>query len=181
MWYVTYHLNPCPYYDCTFTELISIGKDTTVNNMTYKKVFIQYGSEAPTNKKIYGLARETEDKKVYFLQYDEETLYYDFNLSIMDTIGNWQLNMIEDIFVLGTERKKYQFISICTYDTTYWIEGIGNINGPFYSDNFGCIGELAWHTSGGSIYELNCVIENNNKIYESGLYDDCWIFDPWIE
>jgi hypothetical protein len=174
-WFVTFHTDSCR-YACTFTELYSIENDTVINNVTYKNIYLSRGYEFPQNKILYGQARETDDKKVYLLKGGKEKLYYDFGMKILDTITNWQLVKIDTVNFYGQNRKKYEFKSICTNATTYWIEGIGNINGLFYEDNFGCAGDITWNEEGGATYELNCVEEKQSTIFKSELYDDCWVY-----
>lgn len=178
-WFVTYHLNSCQFYNCTFTELYSIGNDTVINDVMYKNIYLSEGYEMPQDKILYGQVRETDDKKVYLFKKGEEKLYYDFDLKILDTITNWQLIKIDIVNLYGQNRKKYEFKSICTKDTTWWIEGIGNIRGPFYVDNFGCAGKISWQDMGGNVYELNCVEEKQSTIFKSELYDDCWVYQPY--
>lgn len=180
-WYVIYHNNSCPGFDCTFTYLYSIGRDTLINNIQYKEILETSGKESPIHTETYGYARETNDKKVYLLKNDIERLYYDFNIKIFDTVNNWQLIDIETIEISNIIRKKLFLKSICTSDSTYWIEGIGSIDGLFYQDNFKCMDSLIINFQGGSIYELNCVYENEINIFESGRFNDCWVFEPYEE
>lgn len=177
-WFVTFHTDSC-HYECTFTELYSIGNDTVINNVTYKNIYLSRGYEFPQNKILYGQVRETDDKKVYLFKGGEEKLYYDFGMKILDTFSNWQLVKINNVNLFGQNRKKYEFKSICTADTTSWIEGIGNIRGPFYEDSFHCGGEITWEDVGGNAYELNCVEEKQSTIFKSDLYDDCWVYRPY--
>jgi hypothetical protein len=176
-WFVTYQSDSC-HYSCTFTELYSIGNDTVINNIGYMNVYLSKGYESPLNKTLFGQVRETDDKKVYLLKFGVEKLYYDFDLKISDTITNWQLVKIDLVNLYGQNRKKYEFKSICTPTKTYWIEGIGDIRGPFYKDNFGCQGNISWSEMGGAAYELNCVEEKQSTIFKSGLYQDCWVYQP---
>lgn len=180
-WYVTYHLNSCPGYACTYTQLYTIGNDTVINHIEYQKIIITGGEESPTESQIFGYARETKDKKVYLLENGIEKLYYDFNMNILDTIGNWQLMDIESIDILNQPRRKFKLKSICTSDTTFWVEGIGSEKGVFYRNYFDCSGDLVSYKQGTTFYELNCVFDEDIKIYGSELYDDCWICKPYEE
>jgi len=177
-WFVTYHLNSCPYYNCTYTEVFSVGNDTVINGLSYRNIFVTTGTDVPQETVLYGQVRETDDKKVYLLIKGTEKLYYDFNIQVFDTISNWQLIKIDTIELYGQNRLKYEFNSICMSYKTYWIEGIGDTRGLFYEDGFQCLGDVVAEEMGGSAYELNCVEEMEVSIYSSGLYDDCWIYEP---
>jgi hypothetical protein len=177
-WYVTYHLDSCQYFDCTYTELYSIGNDTVINEVNYKNVYLSRGIESPMERILYGQVRETNDKKVYLFKGGVEKLYYDFGMQIFDKLSNWQLIKIDTINVYGQNRLKFELKSICSSSKACWIEGIGDTRGLFYNDCFDCIGDVVIEDVGGSVYELNCVEEMESTIYNSELYDDCWIYKP---
>ena len=177
-WYITYHMNSCPYYNCTYTELYTIGEDTIINSFEYKKIFKITGKDEPKDTMLYGFGRESKDKKIYLLKNKQEVMYYDFGANVQDTIGDWVVNSIQTETYFDTERKKTELISMCTSDTSYWIEGIGSIDGLFTPKYFSCMDSIVAFVSGGSIYELNCVFKGDTKIFDSELYSDCWIFEP---
>ncbi|MCU0289430.1 MAG: hypothetical protein MUF15_23915 [Acidobacteria bacterium] len=177
-WFVTYHLNSCPYYNCTYTEVFSVGNDTVINSLYYRNIFVTTGTDAPQKTVLYGQVRETDDRKVYLFRKGIEKLYYDFTIRVRDTISNWQLVKMDTIELYGQNRLRYEFKSVCMSYKAYWIEGIGDTRGLFYEDGFDCLGDVVAEKMGGPVFELNCVKEMESTIYHSGLYDDCWVYDP---
>ena len=94
-WYVTTHFNNCPNYDCTFTDLYTIGKDTIINGLIYYKVYLYQNMDSiAKDSTLYGLIRETSDKKVFLLKDKQEQLYYNFDLKVNDIFGNYKFKCL---------------------------------------------------------------------------------------
>jgi len=132
-----------------------IESDTMVNNVTYNKVYkstvepIEGQQEFRfLDRSLFGLIRES-DKQVYFIRYedyvflencpiDEESLIYDFNIEVGDTLSLCNTVMVAGNSVIFSEIQNRVEFNIPSkvflysdYDQEYLIEGIGNSKGIF--------------------------------------------------
>lgn len=131
-----------------------INGDTTIN-ATYHKIYCKRIEELtsivsfcsneipgiPVLSYFGAIRQDTIDRKVYFLSpgSTNDTLLYDFNLSIGDTLPpSWRnqiamiVTHIDSIFD-GTGYRKYFSLSDAVhYDSLAIIEGIGSTRGLFY-------------------------------------------------
>ena len=120
--------------------------DTIINSQTYHKIYDLYDTNLIHQNSVYFAALRNEDKKVYinFPDYNE-TILYDFTLSVGDTIwynlggcayqegcdlwlqSHWKTVTSIDTVTLenGEQRKRWHLVSDFMGDT--WIEGIGSV------------------------------------------------------
>lgn len=137
------------YYDFDFCGLpqpnaqfqYTFNGDTTINNLTYKKVETS-GLSTCFFMGLKGFLRnDTAVKKVYYMPIDSTTegLLYDFNLVIGDTVPNYFgyigqqpfiVDSIDTIILGGTIRKRIHYIpDIPSIADSYIIEGLGSLTG----------------------------------------------------
>ena len=124
--------------------------DTLINDLVYRNLGrsdlceyypdmngnINYVNNIDLNEYLIGGMREV-DKKVYFYNSNEETLLYDFNITIGDTIfygpDDFTIILEEENPVEG--HRSYQVINsngfAFPYETSGLLEGIGSIYGLF--------------------------------------------------
>lgn len=141
---------PCSTYDYYSCFL---GGDMVIGNYSYKKLF-RWGAIdencSPNLNYYQGMAFIRQDipgKKVYVNLFGIDTLLYDFNMTIGDTISNsYTLNQgsgarvvsnIDSVLIGSTYRKKFK-ISGGEYDGYFIFEGIGSTIGliPRFSSEF---------------------------------------------
>ena len=150
--------DPPLYPGSVFKEQFLMEGDTSFNNTCYKKIYICDYSPAIANKVFYGGIRVDSLQKVYFfldsnqylnslqsnfLKYRQEYLLYDFSLNIADTLRVFNpqdsilvLNKIDSVLVGNQYRKKWEFRYDFSGITKVWVEGIGDLNGLFFSLQF---------------------------------------------
>jgi len=151
IWVTTYFDD----YGVDFYCAFKIESDTVVNNITYNKVFksniepIAGQQEFRfLDRSFFGLIREV-DKQVFFIRFedyvfmencpiDEESLIYDFDIEVGDTLLMCNTVMVEGNSVIFSEiedRVEFNIPSkvflYSDYDQEYLIEGIGNSKGIF--------------------------------------------------
>ncbi len=137
----------CPYY-----RTIQMG-DTILSTVAYKKVYKQQGTYFPScggsnpcfNPSGYlnyvgALRQDSALKKVYFFPtgLTHDTLLYDFNLNLGDTLAKSYLNgggfgivkKIDSILVNGEYNKAFSFTPTLSSNESFLIEGVGNSFGP---------------------------------------------------
>jgi len=129
--------------------------DTIVNGKTYHKLYNVGGAtnSAPYSYYYYGYTgafrEDTVARKVYMLVNGVDSLWYDFNVKVNDSIGHTPPNginnvsgtnyvySIDSIQVFGNYRKRINVTntSVNSHQILYSvIEGIGGNNGPFGSE-----------------------------------------------
>lgn len=180
--YLEYSISEAP-IDTVLLRYFLCG-DTTVNQISYKKLCLETGSLANPARKPAGLIRE-QDKKVYYkgtdflgFPHEDEWLLYDFKVQKGDTV--WHTNSgyeytviekIDSIAIDGQLRRRYKVDTRRNYyfqDEEYWVEGIGSIkNGLFghITDIPSCC-YLFW--------EFVCYSENGTEKYLNPSFDDCY-------
>jgi len=119
--------------------------DTLINNITYSKIF-KIGTKITINDITTIPVRDTihfnefinsireENNKVFHFRHQDtvETLLYDFDLTIGDTVGNNLIvDSIEYIDFANQQRKRFHLKSFTTWVQGYLIEGIGFERGLF--------------------------------------------------
>lgn len=137
------HGTNCFYPDWWQDIRYGLNGDTTINGKLYSKVYKLLDSTLTNPNSTYWAAIREEDKKIYTIlfYYPEETILYDFNLLIGDTITyNFQYGLPEDFGRVVTKidsvqlftnefRKRFTLVSIGENFgiTDSVIEGIGSI------------------------------------------------------
>jgi len=176
--------------------------DTVIENLKYKKVYVQYEDsianfnnasyfaairEDTTAKKVYGVASYTS---IPYCPYNgEEVLLYDFSVNVGDIVSFYSfwpfgephireqqvVKSIDSILVDNHYRKRINFIHNEGSWNAYpesWIEGIGSTHGLFFAGIFDVIDVMNWTT-------LLCVHIDGRLIYQylDPFYDNysCYI------
>lgn len=135
------------------------GEDTLIGSNNYTK--LNYCSGA------YKGAMRDDNGKWLFVPKDSlnELLIFDFTLNPGDTVsvycdfyyghGFWgRVNSVDSILVNGKYRKRLFF------DTSYWIEGIGNTKGLLRE---------SWANVSNYTAQLHCMSVNDTTIYNGNL------------
>lgn len=173
-----WHIHPDDPYPFIKTTWYKTGTDTIIENKEYKTLLISQDS-LQSNWRKYGAIRE-EDLKVYYHNYSEEILLYDFDVNIKDTIElvnnhvlfNYVLDSVGIYQTENSDLKIYYFIIFTTYDPEAkvkdtWIEGIGSL--------FGLLRENCFFTTPcDDSFQLLCLHENNLLIYSNPDFEDCY-------
>ncbi len=158
------------------TQTFKIMGDTTIEQLEYKKLYVTYDTALNTWSN-YGAMREIENQVFFYLYANEtEEMLYDFNLAVGDTFNTIQNSMeysgcpIElvvtsiDTVTLenGEQKQRFNFA-----DGEQWISRIGSLYGLVYVGVHQCIIDMD--------YDLSCCHENDELIYQSQLFDNCFI------
>jgi len=160
----------------------TIHGDTTINEILYHKLCLEYGDTSnPAINSIGGLRED--DKRVYFVGKDfigydhyEEVLLYDFSKQIGDTIKHSSdgifYSVIEDIdsvVIDGMYRKRFLVNNHWFYhNPDYIIEGIGSVQN-------GLLGHITMiPTCGYHYWEHICFREEGIIKYLNPSFDDCF-------
>lgn len=135
-----------------YSKVYTMKGDTVMNSISYNKIYVRdvkffYNGPPPfpagytsLSAEVFwaGLRQDSLAKKVYIIRsgWSSDTLLYDFNLSIGDTIpqtalingmyAQWQTVIaIDSVLINGKYHKRYKFNNI--YDeTSMLIEGVGS-------------------------------------------------------
>lgn len=122
-------------YPYEWPVIDSLGQPTTIGSNQYIEVY----RAAQGNCNIIGAIREdTLQRKIYFHNYTDEIILYDFTLDIGDTIyysTNLYYNLdyykvvdfIDSVNVSGQYRKRWHLTNSYMSMTDTWIEGIGSV------------------------------------------------------
>lgn len=128
----------------------SLVSDTTINDLTYKTIYVSYDSVFNNANSFYHSAfREIEGKWLFVPKGEAvEYLLYDFNVKTGETvtINNPWTNGEKDLIVFKTDSIElsdgfHKYFEVGDYDKPSgqpyiidtWIKGIGSPNGVFYS------------------------------------------------
>ena len=175
------HVHPNDPYSYTKSSWFKIGSDTTINNISYKRLMKAMDSE---HKKwsISGHFRQ-DANCIYSLDNNRETLLYDFDLAVGSTIESEiylgqkfisHLDSVGEITLNNEIRKIYYLTKYLASDpgmhvTEIWIEGIGSVSdGLLRNTMLGITGDN-WHD-----YSLLCFHQNETLIYQSKNYQNCY-------
>lgn len=139
-WRVDHH-DPyyCGYGDCgvCYKFKYSVNGDTVINSLHYYKIYFQNFTYSDSEYK--GAVREdTLQKKIYvfYKDYSNEELLYDFDLQIGDTLscnygqGYGIVESIDSVLIAVTEHRRINFVGGYFFQT-FLIEGIGCNTGLF--------------------------------------------------
>ena len=185
VWYISEYPNPCPW--STSPHKIKFEKDTIINNQSYKAIIDYCGDSIESNliKGIHlGYIRETEDRKVYwyvklFNEKATDILIYDFNAKVGETIDQWVVQKIDSVKILNKNRKRITLKFVCSNETKFWIDGIGDMSDilsytsrPICDEESGIIGISV----GGSQFQQTCVLKGQEYVYRDSSCTDCWVY-----
>ena len=174
----TWNVVTCMNFGGCSTQTLIIMGDTTINQMTYKKLYYS-DDEIPEDWYLLNALREDLDTQQVFIYYfyeGEEKLLYDFNLVVGDTFQSplcpdfeMTLGSIETITLEnGEQRTLYSF----GYGEQ-WVSGIGSLNG-LLSVGYNYCNMDIWK-------KLSCCHEAYELIYMSPEYSDCYVFTIGLE
>ena len=160
----------------------TIHGDTTINDITYKKLCLESGDTI--NPKIRGIGGIREaNKKIYYngetITFNtdyKEYLLYDFTKQIGDTIRHNPQGYfysvvldIDSVLIDGAYRKRYKVDNHYFYhNPDYIIEGIGSVKNGL----LGHISDIP--TCGYYYWEHICFKENGEVKYLNPNFDDCF-------
>ncbi len=165
MWNVIQCLNFGP---CITTSYKILG-DTTIDNIAYKKLYTAHDTLL-NNWYLSGAMRESQDK-VFVNDFMNETMLYDFGLSVSDTfrttISDCPIELIliqiDTVTIFnGEQRQRYIF-----EDHEMWIRGIGSLNGLMEVGVYQCMFDL--------YFDLSCCHVNEVQLYKSTVYEHCLV------
>ncbi len=157
----------------TYTEVFKIEGDTIINSVPYQKMWVSYDSLMSWI--FMGSLRE-EENIVYYLhpEYSEGVLY-DFALEAGDTayVRNYFCEEDVPVYVIdvdtveyfGVSRKRWH-LGENGYTGEYWVEGIGSLWGPLYTQYYYCIICPVW--------ELLCYHESDTLLYILPGENECY-------
>jgi hypothetical protein len=144
------------------TKTVEAVTDVVVDGKTYKKFLDPFANNATVL-----LREDSEERKVYKLEGDDEVLLYDFSLEDSATFGG--LTATVDYVIVNNESRKR--IVLNGFSETYqipltqtWIEGVGSIAHPLKPDH------NMWNAlsaSGGYCVNLLCSFQNGAHVYGS--------------
>lgn len=127
------------------TEIFKMEGDSAIGQYSYTKVWRTIDSSL-TDWGYQGLVREEDGVVFYRSSMVDEGILYDFTAEIGDTIDI--VNMfcdagqpviiydIDTVEFFGIERKRWL---IDQDNMEYWVEGIGNLWGPFHTRVYDCV------------------------------------------
>lgn len=168
------------------TYTLKVEGDTMINLENFKILYRTY-EEFPINWTKYGYIREDENKRVYYIPFQENdtainepAMVYNFGVELNDTLSitsfayNYPSDLeiiiteIDSLLIEGKYRRRIKYTcNNGSYDNNFWIEGIGSNNG-LIGPGFYCY--IVCPT-----LELLCVKEGDVIIYHDEYYTDCYI------
>lgn len=180
-WYICEFPNSCQ--NCHKTLKISLGFDTAINSKQYYSILCYSLDSSENSSKVYrniGYLRETNDKKVYFINYyrrnDPERLVFDFNAKINDTINKWIVIKVDSIEISGFYKRRITLKFICQDVFKIWIEDIGDMTELIqYPYNLNCLNsdENIVLIAGMADFVQICVLNRNIILYQNPQYEKC--------
>jgi hypothetical protein len=169
------------YPDANWTDFYYIGGDTVINDLDYVKLL--WDSNVPnTSLYLIGFLRENDEGQVYYIELDkadplnrsEEYLLYDFDSQPGDTLevysAEWSgscMIMIDSVVPEEhfniTRDKYYYHLLEGSWETTFWIEGLGS--------SYGLLNACMNIIDAGSY--LLCVSKDTSLLYFSPDWGTC--------
>ena len=159
-----------------------INGDTTIGAFVYQKIYLKQIEEfpsfihlcwqftAPVYDGYFAAIREDTFNKKVFVSGCNDSLLYDFDLSLNDTLsqgcfvqGIITVIKIDSIFISGNFRKRFFLSTIMGTDTVSLIEGIGSTRGLFFP--------LYYLLEGQNV--LHCFEQNASVIYNDSCLHGC--------
>lgn len=175
-----------PYFVATTTTVYGFKGDTIINSEKWLKIYSTPDPLFQNNLKYRGLIR-TEDNKVFYMDtlYQLDTLY-DFNLNVGDnaffnlyggTQPTWVKVIETDSIQLNNgayyKRLKFEDPQIITpfyYLKGVWIEGIGSIHGPLFTNS-----PIMFSSEQPDSLILACSFSDNQYVWQHPSYSNCYI------
>jgi hypothetical protein len=155
--------------------------DTTINGVAYKKIW-QAEDQNHSNWYLFGFIREDSTGSVFARTLSgNEGLIYNFNLEVNDSVFihnpfyglefTTHVSQIDTIVIQpgGMSRKRITLAPLYTgAENEYWIEGIGSVAGILWSG-------LHTFLLTGSNNDLSCHWQNNNLVFNTNIFTNCWV------
>ncbi len=167
------------------TDYIRFEGDTTIDDITYKKVW-QSEDENHENWLFYGFFIREENQKVYLRRpFEEEGLCYDFTLqqtgdtvSIVNPLVTAPLLLtlteIDSVETADGWRERWKLTAQGYETPEYWIKGIGSMSGVLNSGT-AVFGGLCGSAT------LLCEHEFDTLVYQNPDYGSCYIVTTGIK
>lgn len=155
-----------------------LEKDTLINQKTYSQVTRTCNQEPLLSSERIGFIR-SDAKTVFFRKTakGKEYVLYDFGLRVGDKVycpyfdldsAEYHVLAVDSVELNGIKHKRLKVRPEDYYiDFPFvmdWIEGIGNLENPFYADVFAV---------SGSSDEVRCVSTDAGLLYSNPRYADC--------
>jgi hypothetical protein len=184
VWYIAEYPDYCR--NCILPHKVILGKDTIINNNSYKSI-LHYSGDSIESKiskpNIFGYVRETIDKKVYwFIGFNgsspSDNLLFDFNANINDTIispdGAWIVTKIDSVIIKNKFKRRIALKSICNEPLKFWIEEIGDMSDLFNSPSCIFINGSEYFISDNSYFKQTCFLKGSEIVYKDSSTTNCW-------
>ena len=176
------HIHPNDPYSFLTSSWYKIGNDTSINNITYKKL-MQSTDPDYAKWKVSGHLRQ-DGNRIYSLEGSREFLLYDFGLAVGDSMSSAiypatnyisRLDSIRETTMQNSVRKIFYLTEFPSGSgekvKEVWIEGIGSVTDGLLRKTL-----LGWTGDNGSDYSLLCFHQNETLIYHSEKYvSNCYI------
>jgi hypothetical protein len=172
----TWNIVECMNWGACGTTTLKIMGDTTIGQTEYKKLYVTNDTTL-NNWLKYGALRENEHVVYFYLFANEtEVVLYNFNLNVGDNFISthnsfeyqacpieMEVTSIDTVTIEnGEQRQRFNFS-----DGEKWISGIGSLYGLIYVGVVQCIIDMS--------YDLSCCHENEELVFKSPTYDNCFI------
>lgn len=155
--------------------------DTIINDIAYKKIW-QAEDQNHSNWYLFGFIREDSTGSVFARSLSgAESLIYNFNLEVNDSvfIHNPYNGLEYTTYVLqvdtiviqpgGMSRKRIVLAPVDSFGKNEsWIVGVGSVAGILWSG-------LHAFSLTGSLNDLSCHWQNNNLVYNTNVFTNCWV------
>lgn len=161
-----------------FVMSYHLEKDTIINQKSYSPVSRTGNQQPLLAYEHIGFVR-TDGKKVFFKKSAEgkEYLLYDFGLKVGEKVycpyyeldsAQYHVLAVDSVELNGIKRLRLKVRPEDYYIDgsfeMYWIEGIGNLENPFYADVF---------ARNGFSDIVRCISTDARPLYTNPDYDDC--------
>ncbi|MCX6290813.1 MAG: T9SS type A sorting domain-containing protein [Bacteroidetes bacterium] len=150
--------------------------DTVLGSHFYRKL---YNSSDSSMLYWYyaGAMREDSAKKVFYITYQNEYLYYDFGLNQNDTFISvldqcpvqLVVDSVDSVPLLNGEMRKRMFLS----NSEIWVDGMGSLFGLTHVAIYNCMFD--------AMADLNCLTEDQVLKYDNPAYPACYYTTVGIE
>lgn len=168
-WIVTRHVSCCIN---DRTVIFVPGAQTVIGDYTYTAYadpLPRLDSNLQYIHTVY-LREDVAGHKVYKLVGGVDTLLYDYNMELGDTISqygyNWTVSEVDEIETHVGPRKRITLLalhSFSNYVKQIWIEGMGTNKHPFYPEQNMTAPFLS--SSGGTMIYIDCVYQNEEHVF----------------
>jgi len=168
----------------------AIYGDTIINSILYTKVYEMYDSTIlHPNSTYFAAIRENENKQIFcLLPGFSESILYDFNLNVGDTIyyniggvlghsdvdfwdeNHYRIIIEKDSMLMLNNQYRRKWVLEGNFSNQIWIEGIGSISW------YGLFNPLITHLfTNGDGYQFACFKQNDTVFYLNNMFcDQCF-------